>query len=225
VHITKRSLAILLFVAALLGGLTAGGLSLLVQRSTPSASAPAANTSPPPAVSTPPTTPPKASPAADDGTGAELQPGSKGNEYDRSYRCKAGFESVQVPVGKTVQKDGAVYTLDEKRASYGDQTSVTFHVKLAANVSAPTLIVNTGAHNLGVAVYPQSLINAALQAGGTGDWTFQTGAYAENYRGAGITDVTACTLSKKKPSTPRHGGPALQARPASGPYRLRELKL
>jgi hypothetical protein len=189
VHITKRSLAILLFVAALLGGLTAGGLSLLVQGSTPSASAPA--------VSTPPTTPPKAIPAADASNGAELQPGSKGNEFDRSYRCKAGFESVQVPVGKTVQKDGATYTLDEKRASYGDQTSVGFHVKLADGVSAPTLIVNTAAHNMDVAIYPQFLIKAALQAGGTGDWTFQTGAFAANYRGAGITDVTACTLSKK----------------------------
>lgn len=193
---TKKSLA-LIAVVAFISAVTGAGMVLLFGgSSTPTASAPAtviATTAP--ATNTPPTTQPKAIQAVDASPAAELVPDSKGNANDASYRCKTGTVPVQVPVGKTVQQDGATYTLDEQRKGY-DQTSVTFHVKLANNVSAPSLIVNNAGHNLYPGSYPQHLVQASLQPGGVGDWTLQTSAYTNYaYIDGGITDITVCTRS------------------------------
>ena len=114
-----------------------------------------------------------------------------------SYTCTVGFMPVQVPLGQTIQSNGASFTLGETRGTAGIyQETAEVSVTLPANVVAPTMIVNTAAHNMAPNVYPQYPLQIALEVGGTGNYTLVPGAYTDNFTEVGITDVTFCTKTQ-----------------------------
>ncbi|HEU5187870.1 MAG TPA: hypothetical protein VFT87_05220 [Candidatus Saccharimonadales bacterium] len=131
-----------------------------------------------------------------DPVAVELVPGSKGNQYDATYRCKEGYQVIQVPVGKTEWKDGSKFTLDEERPYYG-QERVIFKVTLS-NEWIASGIINTAAHNKAPNLYPQHKLFVNMPAGSTASWPFQTRAYANNYETVGITDITVCLAPAPK---------------------------
>jgi hypothetical protein len=198
VHITKKTLAALLAAVAVISAVVSGGMALLFRgSSTPIASAPVTVTAAPapaPATNTPPTTQPKAVQAADNTPAAELVPGSKGYGSGATYTCKQGTTPLQVVTGKTAQKDGTTLSLKEDLSSLNstDQFSVSLHVQLDKAAVAPTLIINTAAHNQAPESYAQRLFEVWLQPGTSGDYRFLTLSYADNYTSEGITDITAC---------------------------------
>ena len=110
------------------------------------------------------------------------------------YACKQGYESLQIPVGKTVQRDGSTVSLSEKRPAefLADQQSVQLSIKLSATDSVPSVIINTGAHKKRPDLWPQSTLKLDLKKGGSGTYTLLSSAYAENYTVDGITDITLC---------------------------------
>jgi hypothetical protein len=121
--------------------------------------------------------------------------GTPDDRYVRSYRCAAGYQPVDMPIGKKTELDGTSISVVAKMAgpeSYDDQISVTVHAKLGLHQSLAAVIINTGAHNRAPDLYPQSVITPTVAPGGTVDFTLATAAYAENYSHEGITNITFC---------------------------------
>lgn len=127
-----------------------------------------------------------------DAGAAEAIPGTGSAPMRVAYRCKANFMSVQVPTGGTSQ-NGATYHLEQFKGEDGLQHHVIFKVTLPAGVEAPTIIVNTSAHNYAPDTYGNKVLQVALEPGATGEYSLETSAYADNYISmGGITDITVC---------------------------------
>ena len=132
-----------------------------------------------------------------DAGAAEVIPGTGPSLINVAYRCKANFTSVQVPMGDTKQ-NGAIYHLEQFKGEDGLQHHVIFKVTLPAGVAAPTIIVNTSAHNYAPDTYGNKALQVALEPGATGEYPLETSVYADNYISkGGITDITVCMAVMK----------------------------
>lgn len=187
VNLTLRQIAVGAIVAALVGfGIAAASFGLGYSKHT--------TVAPPNSVAA------SAAPAIPAESVAVVQLEGTGEDQPKkaAYRCAAGYAPIQVPVGKTVQADGATYELKETRPEYStDQESVKLRIQLPVGVSAPSAIVNTAAHNRMPELYPQYKLEIALNAGGKGDYILLTRGYADVFTSVGITDVTICTTKTK----------------------------
>ena len=180
VNLTVRQAFIAAIVAALVGGvLVVGGAAIVMSKrpvteSTTAVGAPATTT-----VTVSASASSTARPAADV-EATEIVPGTGDDpgEAPTVYRCKAVFKTVQVPIGQTIQADGAKYVLAETKASYGDQVSVTLSITLPAGVSAPAIVVNAADHKVRPDLWGNSVLKVDLRPGGTGNWNLATKAYA-----------------------------------------------
>lgn len=128
----------------------------------------------------------------------EIVPGT-GDEYGQNktaYQCAAGagFKTVQVPIGQTIQADGAKYILKEAKDGRR-QKSVTVNVTLSAGVSAPVIIVNGADHQKHPDLWGNHVLEVDLRPGGTGNYPLATEGYVESAFAVngGILNVVICT--------------------------------
>ncbi len=178
--------------AFLLGGiLVAGGVAIVMAKRPVSEPASVAS---PSAVST---TQPADRPAEADSKATEIVPGtgSEPGQNATAYQCKANYKTVQVPIGQTIQADGAKYVLTETR-NEPHQVSVALSITLPAGVSAPSIVVNGADHRTRPDIWSNSVLEVALKPGGAGNYMLATDAYVKNYDTTGITDVVICTKIK-----------------------------
>jgi hypothetical protein len=178
-----------LVVAAILGGCAGGTLVLFLGADNKTA------TNVTDATITP--TPKKKAP--DLSRPVVLTAGEEDSTSERAYKCGSGLETVRLPTGKSIERDGSSFSLTDKPAKrkvYEDQESVKLTLKLGKNESLPAIIVNTAAHEKAPDLYPQTARAVNIQPGGKAKFVFRTSAFADNYENLGITDITLC-LSRK----------------------------
>jgi hypothetical protein len=120
--------------------------------------------------------------------GAILVHGEEGNEsdpYEREYKCSSGLETVEMPIGKSTETNGASISLTAK--STGEyQQGVTVAIALGKDESLPAFIVSSEPNGW------ETAVKVKLGLGGDGTYTLATNAYGTPWDNVNIVKVIFC---------------------------------